>query len=80
MGHAKNARHASRCANETSTQPHHCATRHNSCAMARPNRRVAAATARESHARAPHAQTSSWSAHGTRERAVRGLPRRRRVD
>eukprot|EP00974_Lingulodinium_polyedra_P118440 11167157-Lingulodinium_polyedra.AAC.1 len=49
-----------------SIQWHHCATLHKRCTMARSSRRFATATARELHARAPHAHASflvrAWSA------------------
>eukprot|EP00974_Lingulodinium_polyedra_P123662 11187665-Lingulodinium_polyedra.AAC.1 len=59
----------SRCGNEQSIRPHHCATRQKRCAMMRSRRPSAAATARKPHARAHNAQASFWPALRTRQRA-----------
>eukprot|EP00974_Lingulodinium_polyedra_P122711 11183910-Lingulodinium_polyedra.AAC.1 len=48
--------------------------------MARPNRRFAAASACKTHARALHARTRNWPAHGTREHAMREPLQPRTVD
>eukprot|EP00974_Lingulodinium_polyedra_P130607 11214470-Lingulodinium_polyedra.AAC.1 len=60
----------SRCGGETSNKTRDCASfAKTNCTMARSSRRVAAAAAREPHARAPHARTGFRPAHGTRQRA-----------
>eukprot|EP00974_Lingulodinium_polyedra_P016788 1628709-Lingulodinium_polyedra.AAC.1 len=53
-------RFASRCSNESSARPHHCASFVKRCAMTQSNRPSAATTARKSHVRAPRAQTRNW--------------------
>eukprot|EP00974_Lingulodinium_polyedra_P054391 5229400-Lingulodinium_polyedra.AAC.1 len=64
-------RFVNRCGCEMSMAPHHCATFRKRCAMTRSNRRFAATTAREPHARVIHAQTENRPAHGARKRAIR---------
>eukprot|EP00974_Lingulodinium_polyedra_P109138 10560523-Lingulodinium_polyedra.AAC.1 len=58
------ARFAMRNGREAAIQPRRRATLQRRCAMARLNRRFAAAARRESRAGALHARTAFWFAHG----------------
>eukprot|EP00974_Lingulodinium_polyedra_P073749 7141633-Lingulodinium_polyedra.AAC.1 len=58
-----NVRFANRCDGRRSTRPHHCVAFRKRCATTRSNRPSAAATARETRARALRAP-DNWRARG----------------